>query len=392
MMKLKLAFALFKYFPYGGLQRDFLRIANLCAARGHDVHVYTTAWHEDKEAIACTSQPSKFQLHLLTVNGWQNHTRYRQFARKFNQQMNQTQNYHAVIGFNKLPNLDLYYAADACYQATASQERSWLYRQLPRYQQYLAMEKAVFAQGLATEILLIAHQQLQEFQFYYQTEPHRFHLLPPGIAKERILQVDGNKARAKLRQDFHASKDQDLLLLMIGSSFKTKGVDRAIHAFAALPNKIQSRTQLIVIGEDQRHTSMMLQLAKKYGIQQQIHFLGGTSNVAPYLYAADLLLHPALHENTGTVIVEALVAGLPVLTVANCGYAFHVKEAQAGLVCPSPFSQTQLNQALETLLRTELSLLRKHALAYSQANDLYSMPEQALAIIEAVGHRRAVIS
>ena len=34
---MQLAFVLYKYFPYGGLQRDFLRIARICQARGHSV-------------------------------------------------------------------------------------------------------------------------------------------------------------------------------------------------------------------------------------------------------------------------------------------------------------------------------------------------------------------
>ena len=38
---MKLAFALFKYFPYGGLERDFLRIAKECQSRGHEIFVYS---------------------------------------------------------------------------------------------------------------------------------------------------------------------------------------------------------------------------------------------------------------------------------------------------------------------------------------------------------------
>ena len=33
------AFCLYKYFPFGGLQRDFMRIAQTVAARGHHVRV-----------------------------------------------------------------------------------------------------------------------------------------------------------------------------------------------------------------------------------------------------------------------------------------------------------------------------------------------------------------
>ena len=41
---MKLALCLYKYFPYGGLQRDFLRILKECQSRGHEVSVYTSEW------------------------------------------------------------------------------------------------------------------------------------------------------------------------------------------------------------------------------------------------------------------------------------------------------------------------------------------------------------
>ena len=41
---MKLALCLFKYFPYGGLQRNFLAIAQELIARGHELTVYTGSW------------------------------------------------------------------------------------------------------------------------------------------------------------------------------------------------------------------------------------------------------------------------------------------------------------------------------------------------------------
>ncbi len=38
---MQIAFCLTKYFPYGGWQRDFLRIATSCQQRGHPVRVLT---------------------------------------------------------------------------------------------------------------------------------------------------------------------------------------------------------------------------------------------------------------------------------------------------------------------------------------------------------------
>jgi UDP-glucose:(heptosyl)LPS alpha-1,3-glucosyltransferase len=41
---MKLAVVLFHYFPYGGLERDMLAIAGACAAKGHEVIIYTRHW------------------------------------------------------------------------------------------------------------------------------------------------------------------------------------------------------------------------------------------------------------------------------------------------------------------------------------------------------------
>lgn len=380
-MKLKLAFVLFKYFPYGGLQRDFLRIANTCVTRGHEVHVITSAWQG-------SLPPSLFTLHLLKHRGLQNHTRYCSFATKLQFELQQ-QDYDLVVGFNKLPHLDLYYAADTCYAARIKKERSIFYRLLPRYQAYFSMEKNVFARGKTTEIMLIAHHEQSAFQATYQTESHRFHQLPPGIVKEPILALNANTARASIRQ-LHSLNDDHLLILMIGSSFKTKGVDRSIHALAALPASLKKRTHLFVIGHDQKNP--FIQLVNSYQLQNQVHFLGGLSHVAEYLYAADALLHPAYHENTGTVLLEALVAGLPVITHENCGYAFHIKRAQAGLVLNHPFQQTLFNSALENMLSSDRTHFRDNALNYANRHDLYSMPEVATNIIETLGKKRATLS
>lgn len=44
---MQLAFVLYKYFPFGGLQRDFMRIALECQKRGHQIRVYTLIWEGD---------------------------------------------------------------------------------------------------------------------------------------------------------------------------------------------------------------------------------------------------------------------------------------------------------------------------------------------------------
>ena len=122
------------------------------------------------------------------------------------------------------------------------------------------------------------------------------------------------------------------------------------------------------------------------GISQQSSFLGGRDDVPQLLLAADVLLHPAYNENTGTVLLEAIVAGLPVLTVDVCGYAPYVEESDAGIVLSSPFHQREFNKALEYMLlsSSKRQTWQQNGITFAKHADIYSMPERAVDVIESL--------
>ena len=113
------AFCLYKYFPFGGLQRDFMRIAQTVAARGHHVRVYTQSWEGE-----C---PDVFELVLVPVKSRTNHGRNAEYYSWVQAHLLQHP-VDRVVGFNKMPGLDLYYAADVCYAEKVAQEKGFLYR------------------------------------------------------------------------------------------------------------------------------------------------------------------------------------------------------------------------------------------------------------------------
>lgn len=365
---MKFAFCLFKYFPFGGLQRDFLRIAKECVRRGHKIDVFTMSWEGEYEPA--------IPVNIIPVTGKQNHVRAKQFVRQIQPKL---QEYDRIIGFNKMPLLDVYYAADTCYQAKARQQRSFWYRLTPRYRHLIAYEKAVFGSESKTRILLLSKSQQSEFMHFYQKPADYFELLPPGIAKDRIAPINAMEIRNNIRNALALQKDA-FLLLLVGSGFKTKGLDRVLYAYASLSDDLKKRAYIYVIGKD--NPILFQRQAKKLGIAAKIKFLGGRHDVADFLLAADILLHPAYNENTGTVLLEALVSGLPVLTTDVCGYAEYIRSASAGVVLASPFQQAELNQALVTMLSQDRAIWKKNGLAYAQKADIYSLPEKAVDFIE----------
>lgn len=368
---MQLAFILYKYFPFGGLQRDFMRIALECQQRGHNIRVYTPIWEGEV--------PAGFEVVVVPVKALFNHKRNEKLTAWVKADLAKRP-VDRVVGFNKMPGLDVYYAADGCFEDKAQNLRSQIYRKWGRYKHFADYERAVFAADSKTEILMISEVQQPLFVKHYATPAERFHLLPPGITADRRAPANAAEIRQQFRQEFKLA-DSDLLLVQIGSGFKTKGLDRSLKAVAALPRELRKRTRLIAIGQDDPKP-FMLQI-KAQGISDQVQILKGRSDIPRFLLGADLLIHPAYNENTGTVLLEAVVAGLPVLVTDVCGYAHYIVEADAGRVVPSPFKQDTLNTMLSEMLNDapQRSLWQQNALAFADSADLYSMPQYAADVI-----------
>ncbi|MDR2452609.1 MAG: glycosyltransferase family 4 protein, partial [Candidatus Accumulibacter sp.] len=368
---MQLAFCLYKYFPFGGLQRDFLRIALSCRARGHAIRVYALEWTGEV--------PDGFEVIAVPVSAFLNARRYELFSAWMARDL-ALRPADRVIGFNKMPGLDVYFAADPCFEEKARASRNPLYRLSGRYRHFSAYERAVFAPESRTEILTISPLQQVLFEKYYGTPRQRFHPLPPGISRDRRAPADAARIRADFRREFALDEDA-LLLVQIGSGFKTKGLDRSLQALAHLPETLRRRARLIAIGQDD--AKPFLRQAAALGIAERVAILPGRGDIPRFLLGADLLIHPAYSENTGTVLLEALVAGLPVLTTAVCGYAHYVEQAGGGCVVAEPFSQRALDATLEQMLSDPAARgrWRTNALRFAETADVYDNAERAADVI-----------
>lgn len=369
----RLAFALFTWFPYGGLARDLAAIARTCRRRGHQVSVYAGECRGSMDIDAETD------VRLLPVKARTNHAKNREFAGQLQSAVAEFSP-DLIIGFNKMPGLDVYYAADGCF-ADKARQRGWLYRMMPRSRDYRAFEAAVFSRGASTQILMIAKNQMNVYREFYGTPRARIALLSPGISRDRIAGDDA-AARRKDFRDWWQVDDDDKLLLAVGSGFRTKGLDRTLKALASLPAHLLDRARLFVVGSDK--AAPFKKIARRLGIRSRVHFLNGRDDVPAFLLGADLLVHPAYWENTGSVLLEAMVAGLPVITTDVCGYAHYVSDESMGEVLPSPFEQCALNRGLRRLMEMERDTWRKRGRKFAQTADIYDMPLHACRRIEEI--------
>ena len=372
-----LAFVIYRYFPYGGAQRDFMRILLACQARGFNIHVFALKWEgEVPEGITVTLAPCKALSRIAL---------YRKFSAWLDTAVDVIAGPRLVVGFNKMPNLDVYYAADPCFEEVTATQRGVYHRYTLRYRHFRRFERAVLAAGSTTQVLYLSPQQQQAFTRYYPGCETRLIELPPGLAEDRKLADATIESRASRKASARKSLQSELgidpgstLVLQIGSGFKVKGVDRSLRAIAAQNDR---RVHYLLVGADK--AASFQRLAQRLGIADQVSIVDGRSDVPHLLAAADLLLHPAYRESAGYTLLEAVVAGVPVLTTVTCGYAFHVLRAKAGLVCDEPFSQQQLNAQLGAMLaQLGEQQWSANGLSYGQNDSLYSMPQAAAEAIE----------
>ena len=369
----RLAFAVSLFFEYGGMQRSLLRIAQECAQRGHEVHVFTGGWIGEL--------PTNIAVHELDTRAITNVRSNDILAKKLAEEVRRDGRFDCVVGFTKLPGLDVYYAGDPCYAERIATSRPWWYRFMPRYRGFRRQEAAVFGKGRKTELMLIAHGEREQFIKHYGTELDRFHLMPPGINKERFVDTPSAEDIARLRSELGV-RDDEKMLLLVGARFKTKGLDRALDAVASLPEKTRQQVKLVVVGGDKQEP--YLQQVKQLDISDRVVFAGAREDLVRFYHAADLLVHPPYTENTGTILIEAMLCDLPMLLTGICGFAFHVEDAGAGKVCPEPYEQAKFNTMLNDMLDDEhLKTYAGKGPAYCERTDLYSLIDRAADVIVA---------
>ncbi len=350
----------------GGKERDALAIAGGLAARGHEVTILTRS--------ARLQIPPGIAVRLTGTIGWTNHGRALHFARAV-ATARSADGFDALISFDKLRDAEAYYAADVCLAGRARGLKAWL----PRYAAYARLESDCFGAD-GPDILFLCRKQADEYRRHYSVDADRAVVLPPMIhGSERHGFYE---KRAAVRQSFGIPASATLAA-SVAVYPEQKGVDRTIAALRDIPE-----LHLLAVGL--KDAASATALAAKQGLDARAFFFGHRDDVADILGAADLMLHPARLENTGLVILESLLAGVPVIASAVCGFAEYIERFGAGIVLAEPFDAAAYVAAIRRALEPNtLAELKRHARDSAPWLLAEGGLERNLDVIEEVLRRRA---
>lgn len=127
------------------------------------------------------------------------------------------------------------------------------------------------------------------------------------------------------------SESRTLHLVCVGQLIGRKRVDLLLRAVRQLP---LNSTRLTIVG-DGPHRPRLQRLARRLGLNQSVDFLGWQprERIAGLLRRHDIYVSASDAEGMSNACLEAMAAGLPVVTTANGSHDL-VRESGCGQVVP----------------------------------------------------------
>ena len=143
-----------------------------------------------------------------------------------------------------------------------------------------------------------------------------------------------------------------LLLGTVANLFPRKGYDVMLRALPLIIREAPAVHYVMIGTGENAYEQELKSLAARLGIEDRVHFVGFQEDVAPFLSALSLYVHPARMEGFGIAVVEALGAGKAVVATRVGGLPEVVDHERTGLLV-APDDPEELSAAILSLLRDD---------------------------------------
>jgi glycosyltransferase involved in cell wall biosynthesis len=178
-------------------------------------------------------------------------------------------------------------------------------------------------------------------------------------------------------------------LLFVGQMIRRKGIDVLLDALLLLQKMPGPRPLLLAVGDGAELPDFRAQ-ATLLGLDETVRFIPGMDNAAlpRFWAAADAFVLPSRFDAWPVVVVEALVAGLPVIGTDLCGSVRDLVTPAAGFVARAG-DVLSLAEALRAAMGADLLAMRPAARAAAAALDPARVARDFTRVIEAAHGRHA---
>lgn len=321
-----------RYTLHGGTEQYLVHLSRHLVRAGHEVHVFCNEVREDlmQSAAGVTFHPLPMiktgraikALSLALSAVWRVHGKA----------------FDIVQGFGRTVRQDVMRAGGGCHRvyfrhrmADAGLVERWFLMMSWYHRIALWIENRQYRRPNYRRVIAVSQRVRRELTEELGVDPDRIEVIYNGVDLEKFRPDDSGGRRAAVRAK-HRIPEADEVILFLGTGFRRKGLDTALRAFARIS---RHNRWLLVVGRDATEERYR-RLALSLGLSRHVVFCGPTREPETYYAASDLFVFPTRYEPFGNVCLEAMAAGLPVVTTAINGAAELFPEETRELLLDDP--------------------------------------------------------
>ena len=146
----------------------------------------------------------------------------------------------------------------------------------------------------------------------YSIPDDKAYVIHPEYNQKKFNITHKDLWRAQMRQQLGFSESDTIIGLITSGNFKKRNVELLIKAAKNFPDK-----KFIIVGKnkDDRYQK----LCHEYGVSDRVSFLPSILEVEKYYAMIDIFVLPALIEEFGRSVLEAMAMELPVIVSSTVG-------------------------------------------------------------------------
>ncbi|MGH7252443.1 MAG: glycosyltransferase family 4 protein, partial [Nitrospiraceae bacterium] len=341
----------------GGAEQTVARLAGEFVARGHAVTVVAERWAAQlpvgvsRHVIPSLPGPEALRMLIFGLRAVRE-------ARGLTAEV--------VLTLDRTPGADVFRAGDGCHRAWLAARARALGLQArlreivnPLHRTILWLERRLLEADDPPWVIANSRMVRGDLLRYYRVPAERITVIYNGVDPDHF-RPPAAAQRTSARNALNVATG-DVVLLLVGSGFVRKGVASLVRAAGIIHARAPgTRVRVLVVGRGRARP--YLRLAREIGLPPDaVRFLGPVSDVVMVYHASDVFVLPSLYDPCANVCLEAMAAGLPVVTSATNGAAELVEGTAAEAILPDPLNAVGLADRLIPLLDADLRRTRGEA-------------------------------
>jgi glycosyltransferase involved in cell wall biosynthesis len=227
----------------------------------------------------------------------------------------------------------------------------WAFREERPAHQIFAIKLASWLTILLSHVVIAVSERDEKEALAFPCTKKKVLLIHNGIPDDHFYEKDEARKRltdhlAKMNGIRIAETEDALWIGTIGELHKNKGHEYVIEAISKLPRT--EKILFFVIGEGEEKMALQKKIIDS-DLEKQVFLLGKIDDASALLRAFNVFLFPSVKEGLPFTILEAGMAGIPVIASAVGGIPEIITDMQTGILL-RPKSSGEIIRAMEYLL------------------------------------------